>query len=96
MVGGGMLPQAYVYPAGMRATRDLLRRRTRLVRTRAEALAHIQNTLSQYNLPPIGKKLSFAANRVGVAERPRTFVAQRRGDVAGGAAPGDVDAIRPS
>src|SRR3990172_7709978 len=24
---GGMLPQAYVYPAGMRATRDLLRRR---------------------------------------------------------------------
>jgi hypothetical protein len=24
---GGMLPQAYVYPAAMRATRDLLRRR---------------------------------------------------------------------
>ena len=45
-------------------TRDLLRRRTRLVRTRAEALAHIQNTLSQCNLPPIGKKLGFAANRV--------------------------------
>ncbi len=56
LLRGGMFPQAYVYPAAMRATRDLLRRRTRLVRTRAEALAHIQNTLSQYNLPPIGKK----------------------------------------
>jgi transposase len=53
----------------MRATRDLLRRRTRLVRTRAEAMAHIVNTLSQYNLPPLGKKLAFAANRVGVAEQ---------------------------
>jgi len=69
LLRGGMLPQAYVYPPAMRATRDLLRRRTRLVRTRAEALAHIQNTLSQYNLPPLGKKLGFAANRVGVAER---------------------------
>jgi len=39
------------------------------MRTRAEALAHVTNTLSQYNLPPIGKKLNFAANRVGVAER---------------------------
>ena len=69
LLRGGMLPQAYVYPPAMRATRDLLRRRTRLVRTRAEALAHVQNTISQYNLPPIGKKLVFAANRVGVAER---------------------------
>jgi transposase len=33
---GGMLPQAYVYPAGRRATRDLLRRRRHLTRTRAE------------------------------------------------------------
>src|SRR5687768_11016946 len=69
LLRGGMLPMAYVYPAAMRATRDLLRRRTRLVRTRAEALAHVQNTISQYNLPPIGKKLTFAANREGVAER---------------------------
>jgi hypothetical protein len=27
LLRGGMLPQAYVYPAAMRATRDLLRRR---------------------------------------------------------------------
>ena len=32
---GGMLPPAYVYPAAMRATRDLLRRRMHLRRTRA-------------------------------------------------------------
>lgn len=28
LLRGGMLPQAYVYPAAMRATRDLVRRRT--------------------------------------------------------------------
>src|SRR3954462_3499292 len=38
----GLLPQAYVYPAEMRATRDLLRRRGHLVRRRAEARAHVQ------------------------------------------------------
>jgi transposase len=63
LLRGGMLPQAYVYPKGMRETRDLLRRRTFLVRKRAEALVHLQNTNSQYNLPPLTKKLSYAANR---------------------------------
>jgi transposase len=66
---GGMLPQAYVYPAGRRATRDLLRRRRHLTRTRAEWLAHLQQTNSQDNLPEIGKKLADKANRDGVAER---------------------------
>src|ERR671918_1886614 len=69
LLRGGMLPQAYVYPAEMRATRDLLRRRMYLMRKRAELLAHIQNTNSQYNLPEIGKKLAYKANREGVAER---------------------------
>jgi transposase len=69
LLRGGMLPQAYVYPAAMRATRDLLRRRTHLMRKRAELLAHIQNTNSQYNLPEIGKKIAYKANRDGVAER---------------------------
>ena len=68
LLRGGMFPQAYVYPAEMRATRDLLRRRCHLVRKRAELLAHIQNTNSQYNLPEIGKKLANKANREGVAE----------------------------
>jgi transposase len=69
LLRGGMLPQAYVYPAQMRATRDLLRRRIHLVRHRAEFLAHVQQTNSQYNLPEIGKKLAYKANRAGVAER---------------------------
>jgi len=64
-----MLPQAYVYPAEMRATRDLLRRRTHLMRKRAELLAHVQHTNSQYNLPEIGKKIAYKTNRDGVAER---------------------------
>ena len=66
---GGMLPQAYVYPARRRATRDLLRRRTHLMRTRAERLAHVQKTNSPYNLPEIGKQLAYTANRDGVAQR---------------------------
>src|SRR5881397_2354968 len=68
LLRGGMLPQAYVSPAEMRATRDLLRRRCHLVRKRAELLAHIQNTNSQYNLPEIGKKLAYKANREGVED----------------------------
>ena len=35
LLRGGMLPQAYVYPKGMRETRDLLRRRMFLVHKRA-------------------------------------------------------------
>ena len=53
LLRGGMLPQAYVYPEPMRATRDLLRRRLYLVRIRGELLTHIQNTNHQYNLGPI-------------------------------------------
>src|SRR5207302_8515832 len=63
LLRGGNLPIAYVYPKAMRATRDLLRRCTFLVRRRAELLAHGVNTNSQYNLPPLAKKLSYAANR---------------------------------
>jgi transposase len=69
LLRGGMLPKASVYPAQMRATRDLLRRRTHLMRKRAELLSHVHNTNSQYNLPEIGKKIAYKANREGVAER---------------------------
>jgi transposase len=69
LLRGGMLPQASVSPARMRATRDLLRRRLHLAHKRAELLAHVQNTNSQYNLPAIGKKRAYKANREGVAER---------------------------
>jgi transposase len=69
LLRGGMLPQAYVYPATRRATRDRLRRRMHLVRQRAELLAHIQQTTSQDHLPEIGQKLAYRANRAGVPER---------------------------
>src|SRR5215470_19739743 len=68
LLRGGMLPMAYVYPAEMRATRDLLRRRCHLVRKRAELLAHSHNTNSQDNLPEISQKLAYKANREGVEE----------------------------
>jgi len=69
LLRGGMLPKAYVYPAEMRATRDVLRRRTHLMRKRAELLAHVQNTKSQDNVPEIGTNIAYKANREGVAER---------------------------
>ncbi len=63
LLRGGTLAQAYVYPQGMRETRDLLRRRCFFVRQRALLVAHIQNEASQYNLPAFGKKLTYPANR---------------------------------
>jgi transposase len=69
LLRGGMLPQAYVYPAQMRATRDVLRRRLPLVRKRAELLTHIRNTTSQYNLPVWGKHLKSKSQRADVAKR---------------------------
>jgi transposase len=69
LLRGGMIPQAYVYPQKMRATRDLLRRRNHLMRKRAELYAHIQNTKSQYNLPePLGC-IAKPQNRKGIVER---------------------------
>ena len=65
----GLLPPAYVSPAAMRATRDLLRRRMSRTRPRAELLAPIQHTNSPDNRPEMGKKLAYQANRDGVAER---------------------------
>ncbi len=52
LIKGGNFPLAYVYPKEMRATRDLLRRRTKIVRHGAQLKAHVANTTSQYNLPP--------------------------------------------
>ena len=69
LLRGGMIPMAYVYPAKMRATRDLLRRRNHLMRKRAELYAHIQNTRSQYNLSDHLGRIAKAKNREGVVER---------------------------
>ncbi|BCO07869.1 IS110 family transposase [Desulfolithobacter dissulfuricans] len=69
LLKGGLIPMAYVYPRKMRATRDLMRRRNHLMRKRAELLAHIQNTASQYNLQlPLGR-IAKAKNRENLLER---------------------------
>jgi transposase len=69
LLRGGMLPQASVYPAERRATRDLLRRHLPLARKRGKLLPPVHNPNSQYNLPAIGKKIAYKTNRDGVAER---------------------------
>ena len=69
LLRGGLLPQADVSPAEMRATRDLLRRRMPLAHTRGARLAHGHTTTSQYPLPALGTNSADKANRDGVAER---------------------------
>jgi transposase len=69
LLRGGNLPLAYPYPAKMRATRDLLRRRTYMVRQCGLLLAHIQNTNTQYNLPAFNKKISRKYNHQEVSDR---------------------------
>jgi transposase len=68
LLRGGVIPMAYVYPQGMRATRDLLRRRLFFVRKRAELFSHVRTTFHQLNLPAPAARLLDRANRVGVAD----------------------------
>jgi len=63
LIRGGNFPVAYVYPKEMRATRDLLRRRMKIVRHGADLKAHVVNTTSQYNLPPNKVNLKNVAAR---------------------------------
>ena len=69
LLRGGNFPMAYAYPAEMRSTRDLLRRRMYMMHNRSELLVHIENTRTQYNLPAFGKKITYRANRDGVENR---------------------------
>lgn len=69
LLKGGMMPTAYVYPAEMRATRDLLRRRTHFMRKRAELFTHIQNTGHQYNLDNLLGCIAKPKNREGLIEQ---------------------------
>jgi len=68
LLRGGLMPQAYVYPPEMRATRDLMRRRLHFVHERSSLLAHIQMTHHQYNLESPGKRISYRTNREGLGE----------------------------
>src|SRR5574340_245181 len=78
LLRGGMMPMAFVYPSDMRATRDLLRRRTHLARKRAELIAHIQNTNHQYNLSDMGRiSRKCDRNKQGVADHFSDPVVQK-------------------
>ena len=77
LLRGGMMPQAFVYPCEMRATRDLMRRRLHFVRERGQLLAHIQMTHHQYNLPSPGKRISYRSNRDGLVEAFQDASVQR-------------------
>jgi len=68
LIRGGNFPLAHSYPKEHRATRDLLRRRTFLVRRRAEALTHIQMVHHQHNLPK-PTNIKYKANRNGVGDQ---------------------------
>ena len=50
LMRSNLFPQAYPYPGKMRAVRDLLRRRHRLVRHRSEAYTHVQLLLRQQGI----------------------------------------------
>ena len=68
LLRGGAFPMAYVYPRGMRATRDLLRRRLLFVRRRSELFTHIRMTFHQLNLPAPAGPFRQPRNRIGLAE----------------------------
>ena len=68
LLRGGAFPMAYVYPRGMRATRDLMRRRLLFVRRRSELFTHIRIVFHQLNLPAPPKPFHHPRNRIGVAE----------------------------
>ena len=68
LLRGGAFLVAYVYPQGMRATRDLLRRRLFFVRRRSELFSHIRIVFHQLNLPAPTGQLHYAGNRTGLAD----------------------------
>ncbi|MBI4203478.1 MAG: IS110 family transposase, partial [Betaproteobacteria bacterium] len=67
LLRGGVIPQAYVYPPRLRATRDLMRRRLFFTRKRAELFCHIENTFHQYNQKKPLSAVSSAKQRAQLA-----------------------------
>ena len=69
MLRGGVVPEGYVYPARMRATRDLMRRRTYFVCERAALQGHVKLVNMQYNLPAITEDLRLSSQHEAVLDR---------------------------
>ena len=82
LIRGGNFPLAYVYPREMRATRDLLRRRIKMVRYSAQFKAHVSNTATQYNQTPPGKgSLRLPSGRLLMADAFNDSSVQRNVDM---------------
>jgi len=77
LLRGGNFPIAYHYSKEMRATRDLLRRRTKIVRHGAMLKGHVVNTNSQYNLPANQVNLKNVTAREELKHRYPDPVVQR-------------------
>ena len=78
LMRGGNFPLAYVYPKAMRATRDLLRRRSKMVRYSGQFKAHVSNTATQYNqLPPAKGRLRTVSGRADITHILTDHSAQR-------------------
>jgi transposase len=69
LTAANLLPMAYVYPWENRATRDLLRRRLRFVRQRADLYTHIHHLNTQCHLDPIGYDVRSKPRRKAIPER---------------------------
>jgi transposase len=69
LTAANLLPMAYVYPWENRATRDLLRRRLRFVRQRADLYTHIHHLNTQCHLEPIGYDVRSKPRRKAIPER---------------------------
>ncbi len=67
LTAGGLM--AYVYPRENRSTRDLLRRRLRFVRQRAELHTHTHHLSTQAQLTPVGNDMKAKTRRNQVAKR---------------------------
>jgi transposase len=80
LLRGGNFPIAYHYSKQMRATRDLLRRRTKIVRHGASLKGHVANTNSQYNLPPTQVNLKNVSARDALKHSYDDPVVQRNID----------------
>ncbi|KGJ96026.1 IS110 family transposase, partial [Thalassotalea sp. ND16A] len=80
LMRGGNFPLAYTYPSKMRAARDLMRRRTNLVRHGAQLKAHVINTNSQYNMPALNVNMKNICDRETLRRHFSDSVVQRNVD----------------
>jgi transposase len=69
LTAAGLLPMSYDYPQQQRATRDLLRRRLRFVRQRADLYTHIHHLATQAQVEPIGNDAKSKTRRGSVPPR---------------------------